>query len=199
MSWSRFILQRGFDCHARVIDCPKDRGKSRNVITASAQVAPTARQSMRSKKSYRLAHGKGKKKKKKKKQKKKLQLETVGSERHGESGPDVQTCQRHLGIRASPAQIVLHLGYSQRAPDTAAVSRLTPACPRTPELINDRNVTATGINVDVALMKCQYWYQKSTYRGRLRRLNQTAVAFQQDYSDAVLSPLSQQNLVSLKL
>ena len=40
MSWSRFILQRGFDCHARVIDCSKDRGKSRNVITVLLRLVP---------------------------------------------------------------------------------------------------------------------------------------------------------------
>lgn len=40
MSWSRFILQRGFDCHVGVIDCPKDRGKSRNVITVLLRLVP---------------------------------------------------------------------------------------------------------------------------------------------------------------
>jgi len=40
MSWSRFILQRGFDCHVRVIDCSKDRGKSRNVITVLLRSLP---------------------------------------------------------------------------------------------------------------------------------------------------------------
>lgn len=40
MSRSRFILQRGFDCHVRVIDCPKDRGKSRHVITVQLRLAP---------------------------------------------------------------------------------------------------------------------------------------------------------------
>jgi hypothetical protein len=50
MSWSRFILQRGFDCHVRVIDCSKDRGKSRNVITVLLRSVPPLRQSMRSKK-----------------------------------------------------------------------------------------------------------------------------------------------------
>lgn len=40
MSWSRFILRRGFDCHVRVIDCSKDRGKSRNVITVLLRLVP---------------------------------------------------------------------------------------------------------------------------------------------------------------
>lgn len=58
MSRSRFILQRGFDCHVRAIDCSKDRGKSRNVITVLLRVGATAGQSMRSKKGYWFARGK---------------------------------------------------------------------------------------------------------------------------------------------
>lgn len=40
MSQSRFIFQRGFDCYERVIDCSKDRGKSRNVITVLLRSVP---------------------------------------------------------------------------------------------------------------------------------------------------------------
>lgn len=40
MSRRRFILQRGRDCHVRVIDCSKDRGKSRNVIIVLLRLVP---------------------------------------------------------------------------------------------------------------------------------------------------------------
>lgn len=40
MSRRGFILQRGFDCHVRVIDCSGDGGKSRNVITVLLRLVP---------------------------------------------------------------------------------------------------------------------------------------------------------------
>ena len=83
MSWSRFILQRGFDCHVRVIDCSKDRGKSRNVITVLLRSVPPLRQSMRSKKEdIDLCAAKN--------------CSLRPAECTGESGTDVQTCHWHL-------------------------------------------------------------------------------------------------------
>lgn len=84
---------------------------------------------MRSKKSYRLAWGK---------KKKKTLVAWDGQASHYESALDLQTCQRHLEIRASRVKIVLPL--------RPWMPLLSPGHRRAP----DGNVTATGIYVDLA-------------------------------------------------
>lgn len=119
MSWSRFILQRGFDCHVLVIDCSKDRGKSRNVITALLRSLPLLANQWEVKRAIDLRSAKTE------------AWDTGrGLARHAwQRDTDTWSCQQPLWFSLGPQKIVLPLGYSQKAGDIAAVSWPSPRCP----------------------------------------------------------------------
>lgn len=120
MSWSRFILQRGFDCHVLVIDCSKDRGKSRNVITALLRSLPLLSNQWEVKRAIDLCWAKTE------------AWDTgLGLAGHAwQRDTDTWSCQQQpLGFSRGPLKIVLPLGYSPKARDIAAVCRPSPRCP----------------------------------------------------------------------
>lgn len=93
MSRSRFTSQRGFDCHVRVIDCSKDRGKSRNVITVLLRSVPPPGNQWEVKRDIDLRAAKS--------------VAWDNWSGLGESGTGAQTCQRHLWITQSSLKIEL--------------------------------------------------------------------------------------------